>query len=152
MSWQSRGWASSSSGWRQGWQGWQEPQSWHGWPGREAGSAAGGSAPRDTSAVDIEHVVYSTWPVHKSGYPSEGPLSFKQLTADAYDMGCKLSLRSHGGTRRTYRPNVLTVKGPTCWEVYKLCLVVAKQLNLDLSRVPPLQLVHTNRHTPNPLQ
>ena len=103
-------------------------------------SAAGGSAPRDASAVDIEHVVYSTWPVHKSGYPSEGPLSFKQLTADAYDMGCKLSLRSHGGTRRTYRPNVLTVKGPTCWEVYKLCLVVAKQLNLDLSRVPPLQI------------
>ncbi len=82
-----------------------------------------------------EEVVYSSWPVWAAGYPAEGPNSFNALRETAQGMGCSLKLRFHGTKERQYRASHLTIKGPTCWEVYALCLEQAVTLGFDLSRV-----------------
>ena len=88
--------------------------------------------------------MYSTWPVTRSVYLSVGDLSFDKLVTDADDMGCTVRIRSHNDARRQGRANVLTVKGPSCWEVYRMFLNAARTLGFDLSRAPrPKQYMYT---------
>ena len=133
------GWPGGQGGWWEGGGSWQGLRG--GWQGHGGSSSSGGAgtgrwraAPRgptpDPSAVAPEEVVYNTWPVTRSAFPSVGDLSFDKLVADADDMGCSVRIRSHKDARRQGRANVLTVKGPSCWEVYRVFLTAARTFGL----------------------
>ncbi len=89
--------------------------------------------------MDPQEVVYSTWPVSVPQYPETGEDSWKNLIATVSDLGCTIGLRARstaGGRKaRTYRAAVLTIKGPSCRDVYEHCLKQAVRLGFDLSRV-----------------
>ena len=122
--------------------------SWHGGKGVAKGSGAGtarargkmsgggkgsggGAPPTGRQADSLEHVVYSTFPMNKSGFHENGPLSFRVLKVEAEAAGCDGTLRDRKTKIRRNRAAVLS----RCREVYQV-LDAAKQIGADVSKAP----------------
>ena len=54
----------------------------------------------------------------KYDFPKDGPLSFRQLKADAEDAGCDVTLRHRATQMRAHRAAVLVIRGVRCREAF----------------------------------
>ena len=102
------------------------------------GKWSGGHRRRATArqADSEEELIYSTWPLAKTGFPQEGPHSFRELEQKAMAAGCHVTLRDRGTENRTYRPAALVIRGLRCHAVYQTFLDAATAEGADLSKAP----------------
>ena len=152
--------------WSHRWAPWNEQEaqpfrsgSWHEagttWSGGGGGApSSGGGAPPSGGgasrswlrpwyhlAQPVGEFVYVPWPVEISAYPRRGePLSWSALKTVAADAGVHLNLRGRKTVTRPNRWPVLTVKGSRALDVYRLIFDATKNLGIDVSRVPLVQM------------
>ncbi len=116
--WGSAGWGSATARWR--------PRRRSSRGRSAAGSAACSGAPQQQTSAWSERFssgqfLHVGWPVSIRGYPAKGlPGSWEEQRQMATDLGCRVTLRSLATAKRWWRPNLLTIKGPAVYDVFKL--------------------------------